>query len=470
MLFSDNIFDEILRWTNVRIEIEAAKYAKRSAAHNPVGRQELLSYLGILLFSGCQRDNHLSVREMWSAELGPPMYRSAMGQLRFEFLNRCLRFDDPATREMRRATDKFAPIRNVFDLFNVNCRRLYSPGEHLTVDEQLLGFRGKCPFRMYIPSKPAKYGVKMVMICDNKSKYMLTEVPYLGRDQSRPEGGMPLGHYYTKLLTESYHNSNRNVTTDNWFTSVSLVQDLYDNCGMTLVGTIRANKKEVPPEMKDTSSRELGSSAFLFTDTLTLVSYVPTTAKKRKIVLLLSSMHSSPSIGQNGKPEIVEFYNETKGGVDAFDQMSAIYSCGRTTNRWPMCIFYGMVNTAAINSWVIHSENISASGGAPINRRKFMQEVAKAFIKPWAAQRLLTPTLSISLKRVISDFCKVVRERSNKVVLAASRFTVAYCKKCPPKKKRKTLFHCVRCDAAVCLSHCYALCVDCIIIKHFFFS
>lgn len=172
-------------------------------------------------------------------------------------------------------------------------------------------------------------------------------------------------------------------------------------------------------------------------------------------------MHSSPSLGQNGKPEIVEFYNETKGGVDAFDQMSAIYSCGRSTNRWPMCVFYGMVNTAAINSWVIHSENISASGGAPLNRRKFMQEVAKAFIKPWAAQRLLTPTLSISLKRVISDFCKVVRERSNKVVLAASRFTVAYCKKCPPKKHHKTRFHCIRCDAAVCLSHCYALCVDC---------
>ncbi|KAK4318812.1 hypothetical protein Pmani_010235 [Petrolisthes manimaculis] len=100
LLFSDNILDEIVTWTNVRIEIEAAMYSKRSAAHNPVERQELLSYLGILLFSRCQRDNHLSVEEMWSVELGPPLYRSAMGQLRFEFLNRCLRFDDPATREM----------------------------------------------------------------------------------------------------------------------------------------------------------------------------------------------------------------------------------------------------------------------------------------------------------------------------------------------------------------------------------
>ncbi|KAK3888103.1 hypothetical protein Pcinc_007815 [Petrolisthes cinctipes] len=213
--------------------------------------------------------------------------------------------------------------------------------------------------------------------------------------------------------------------------------------------------------MKDTSSRELGSSAFLFTDALTLVSYVPTTSKKKKNMLLLSSMHLSPSLGQTGKPVIVEFYNKTKGGVDAFDQMSAIYSCGRCTNRWPMCIFYGMINTAAINSWVIHSENTSASGGAPPTRRKFKQEIAKTFIKPWATQRLNTPTLPTSLRGVISEFCKVVRERSHKVVIAASRFTVAYCEKCPAKKHRKTRFHCVKCDASICLSHCYALCVDC---------
>ena len=168
MLFSDDILDEIVRWTNVRIAIEANHYTKRAAEHNPVDRLELLAYLGILLLSGCQRDSHLSVEEMWAPELGSPLYRAAMSQTRFEFLNRCLRFDDPETRMDRRNADKFAPIRNIFDIFNENCRRMYSPGEYLTIDEQLLAFRGRCPFKMYIPSKPAKYGVKLVMIFDNK--------------------------------------------------------------------------------------------------------------------------------------------------------------------------------------------------------------------------------------------------------------------------------------------------------------
>lgn len=142
LLFSDAILDEIVTWTNACIQLEAANYAKRTPVHSPVTYLELLSLLGILIFGGCQRDNHLSVEELWSPELGAPMYRAAMGQFRFEFLMRCLHFDDPATRLERRAADKFAPIRNIFDIFNDNCQKLYSPGENLTVGQQLLGFRG----------------------------------------------------------------------------------------------------------------------------------------------------------------------------------------------------------------------------------------------------------------------------------------------------------------------------------------
>ena len=141
--------------------------------------------------------------------------------------------------------------------------------------------------------------------------------------------------------------------------------------------------------------------------------------------------------------------------------MCAIYSCNRSSQRWPLCIFYGMVNTACINAWVIHCANTSASGGKPLMRRKFMQELAKTFVKPWAQQRLNTPTLNISLRGVISHFCQIVRDRAHKVVMASSHYPIAYCKKCPQKKHRKTRFHCVKCDLSVCLSHCYALCVDC---------
>jgi len=62
-----------------------------------------------------------------------------------------------------------------------NCQTVYSPGENITIDEQLLAFRGRCGFRMHIPNKPAKYGIKIMMACDARSKFMLNAIPYLGK-------------------------------------------------------------------------------------------------------------------------------------------------------------------------------------------------------------------------------------------------------------------------------------------------
>ncbi|XP_037794180.1 uncharacterized protein LOC119589657 [Penaeus monodon] len=100
----------------------------------------------------------------------------------------------------RKVTDKFAATRNIFDIFNGNCQKLNSRGETLTVDEQLLRPRVNYPFRVYIPSKPVNYGLILIMVCDNRSKYMLNAAPCLGKEQSRPVGNMTLGHYYTKHL------------------------------------------------------------------------------------------------------------------------------------------------------------------------------------------------------------------------------------------------------------------------------
>jgi hypothetical protein len=54
------------------------------------------------------------------------------------------------------------------------------------------------------------------------------------------------------------------------------------------------------------------------------VSYVP---KKNKSVVLLSSLHHDSAIcSDSGMPEIIEFYNKTKGAVDMLDQMCARYT------------------------------------------------------------------------------------------------------------------------------------------------
>ena len=81
-----------------------------------------------------------------------------------------------------------------------------------------------------------------------------------------------------------------------------------------------------------------------------MCSWVP---KNNKLALLLSTAHQSDKIGESGKPEIVEFYNETKAGVDALDQKVQHYTTYRKTKRWPMAVFYNILGIAAYNAYVL---------------------------------------------------------------------------------------------------------------------
>ena len=114
----------------------------------------------------------------------------------------------------------------------------------MTIDEQLLGFRGRCPFRMYIPSKPDKYCIKLVMMCGVRTKYMYDASPYLGK--STKSDGLPLSEHYVKLLSRTIFKTKRNITMDNWFTSVKLASELLrPEYQLTIVGTLRQNKAEI---------------------------------------------------------------------------------------------------------------------------------------------------------------------------------------------------------------------------------
>ena len=59
-----------------------------------------------------------------------------------------------------------------------------------------------------------------------------------------------------------------------------------------------------------------------------------------------------------GKEEIKVFYNQEKSGVDSHDQMCSLYITARKTNGWPMRLFYGIIYSAALNAFVIFTENV----------------------------------------------------------------------------------------------------------------
>ena len=111
-----------------------------------------------------------------------------------------------------------------------------------------------------------------------------------------------------------------------------------------------------------------------------IASYVP---KQKKAVIMLSTMHSDASIdettGDKQKPSVVTFYNSTKGGVDTADKKCAATSCSRRTNRWPMSLFYSLINKVCLNSLVIYVWNNETDGLRL--RREFLRSLGKELLR-----------------------------------------------------------------------------------------
>ena len=100
------------------------------------------------------------------------------------------------------------------------------------------------------------------------------------------------------------------------------------------------NHKELPKEFNN-KKRKVHSvhQGFIEKEKVTLVS---SHVKKGKIVNVLSTTHTiQKNVKQDGskKPDVIDFYYSTKGGVDKVDQMCRLYTTKAACRRWPVHVF-----------------------------------------------------------------------------------------------------------------------------------
>lgn len=168
--------------------------------------------------------------------------------------------------------DKLDRIGKVFDMFVSRCQQCYSVSEFVTIAEILLAFRGNCSFRQYIiPSKPNKYGIKIFSLVDAKIFYTLNLEVYVGEQPDGPFQVSNSAQDVVKRLCAPTRGTGRNITADNWFTSYNLVTDQPKKYNITYVGTVRKNKRELPPNFVSVRNRERYSGRFAFQKNVTLV-------------------------------------------------------------------------------------------------------------------------------------------------------------------------------------------------------
>ncbi|GBP79127.1 PiggyBac transposable element-derived protein 4 [Eumeta japonica] len=288
---------------------------------------------------------------------------------------------------------------------------------------------------------------------DAKMFYTHTMEVYVGK---QPDGPNQVDNSALALvlrLSENIYNTGRNITCDNFFTSIPLINKLESQHKLTVIGTIRKNKRELPKHFTEIRGRAEKSSLFGHRGNCSLVSYVP---KKGKNVLLVSSMHDDAQINEDtGKPEIIMDYIRTKGGVDSVDKMCETYNVARGTNRWPMVIFYSLMNVAGINTFIIYLQN---NPNKKISRRVFLEALAYDLINPQLRRRALISSLPRNIRLRLTEICKLDGPES---AATSNNNKVGRCGYCSSKKNRKTRYNCATCKKYFCLEHAVTVCPDC---------
>lgn len=196
--------------------------------------EELYAFIGILILMGANNDSELPIDDLWGKVLGKNIYTATMSRIRFGELLSLIRFDDKQTRTERQKQDKFCPIREVFYKIDELFVKYYIPSAHLTIDEMLSLFRGRCPFKVFMKDKPGKYGILIRMLSDAHTRYILKMEVYAGKDERPAEERSAKA--VVRRLVKPLEGTGRNVTTDRYYTSIELAEELY-NDKLTLVGT-----------------------------------------------------------------------------------------------------------------------------------------------------------------------------------------------------------------------------------------
>jgi hypothetical protein len=150
-----------------------------------------------------------------------------------------------------------------------------------------------------------------------------------------------------------YLNKGRNVTTHNFFTSASLAQTCKAK-DTSFVGTISRTRREIPAVLAMERATLYETTLLRNGDGATLTVYQ---GKINKNVLLLSTLHSTADIKTNYKklPDTVQLYSKTKCRANIFYQMARRYSTRAAARRWPVHVFYNILDLVAMNAWIIYS-------------------------------------------------------------------------------------------------------------------
>ena len=147
-------------------------------------------------------------------------------------------------------------------------------------------------------------------------------------------------------------------------------------------GTSNKKRAELPDEIRVMSRLKGGEVMAYRTPKLLALAWQ---AEKRKKPVFMVSTEASASLvtvqppnahnSPTQKPSVVDLYNHNMNGVDIADQHSVHYAFQRKTRKWWRKVFFWLVETTVVNSYVLYKESVLAIGDQPRSHLTYRRTV-----------------------------------------------------------------------------------------------
>ena len=148
-------------------------------------------------------------------------------------------------------------VQPLVDIMKASFSSSYDLDRDLAIDEAIVDFKGRSHLKMYLPSKPVKWGFKVWTLAESKSGYVADFNIYTGKHAAPSAHG--LGYDVIDGLGRAHYGQFRHLYFDKFFSSIHLMDHLLANntyaCGM-----IRANRRGLPQEIKTPGKMKQGDA------------------------------------------------------------------------------------------------------------------------------------------------------------------------------------------------------------------
>lgn len=323
---------------------------------------ELEQFLGVCFYMSL-----ISVpgtRRYWKNSCRISQVADVIPLRRFEQIKTVLHFADNSLLPLD-TPDRLFKVRNVIESIRNNMR-LIPIEQHLSVDEQIVPYKGKSGLKQYNPKKPKKWGYKFFCLAGASGIVYDFEV-YCG-STNQPENLPDISassNVVIRLAERIPKNQNFLLFYDNWFCSPALQIELIRN-GIHSLGTVRTNRvpdNHLPSDkilQKQGRGRYVEKVATQGNTNLRLVKWYD-----NKAVTLLSTFSSaSPetTIKRYDRkkkeqvtikcPSAILVYNKFMCGVDLIDSLLALYRTKIRSRKYYLRIFFHLMDMCVIIGWL----------------------------------------------------------------------------------------------------------------------